>query len=97
MWCAASDIFKVACRLIDLFFVTCFFNADTGPTWKYFDETSGLYFKRSQGLNIAIFNMFLQGAFSSDPKFPLRVYGNTFGLHAVINSGRPWTIAVYFR
>lgn len=57
---------------IDLAVVSVLLDAGAGATWKYRDGTRGTY-TRSEGLALASFEMFLSGAFSSDPHQPLRV------------------------
>ena len=56
---------------LDLVIVSVLLDAGAGPDWSYTDGQ--LSIGRSEGLAVASFNMFFQGAFSSDPSQPLRV------------------------
>ena len=56
---------------LDLVIVSVLLDAGAGPDWTYTD--GNLKIGRSEGLAVASFNMFFQGAFSSDPSQPLRV------------------------
>src|SRR4029078_12938746 len=47
-------------------------DAATGPTWRYRDPKTGLAVGRSEGLGLASLAMFERGAFSADPRAPLR-------------------------
>jgi hypothetical protein len=51
----------------DLAIVSVLLDAGAGATWQYIEEQSGQTYRRSEGLAIASFWMFCQGAFSSDP------------------------------
>ncbi len=56
---------------IDLTVVSVLLDAGAGPQWR-FDE-DGRFFSRSEGLGIASFHAFMQGAFSSDANDSCRV------------------------
>jgi Protein of unknown function (DUF1688) len=56
---------------LDLVITSVLLDAGSGPTWKYVEPGGGTY-ARSEGLAVASFRMFLEGAFSSDPSQPLR-------------------------
>ena len=56
---------------LDLVVTSVLLDAGSGPTWKYVEAGGGTY-ARSEGLAVASFRMFLAGAFSSDPRQPLR-------------------------
>ena len=56
---------------LDLVVTSVLLDAGSGPTWKYVEPGGGTY-ARSEGLAVASFRMFLDGAFSSDPSQPLR-------------------------
>jgi hypothetical protein len=57
----------------DLAIVSVLVDAGAGPQWRYRDRRSGERIGRSEGLALASFAMFADGAFSSDPADPLRV------------------------
>jgi hypothetical protein len=62
--------------LIDLYLVSVLLDAGAGNTWTYREVLEGVEVwrgGRSEGLAVASFHMFCGGAFSSDPKEPLRV------------------------
>ncbi|MGA9087779.1 MAG: URC4/urg3 family protein [Bradyrhizobium sp.] len=57
----------------DLAIVSVFLDAGAGPSWRYRDPKSGLAIGRSEGLGLASLAMFESGAFSANPREPLRV------------------------
>jgi hypothetical protein len=58
---------------LDLAIVSVLLDAGAGPDWTYRDPASGARVGRSEGLALASLDMFAAGAFSSDPRRPLRV------------------------
>jgi len=56
----------------DLAIVSVFLDAGAGPAWRYRDPKTGLAIGRSEGLGLASLAMFESGAFSADPREPLR-------------------------
>ncbi len=56
----------------DLAIVSVLLDAGAGADWQYREQETGLVFRRSEGLAVASFRMFCQGAFSSDPERPLQ-------------------------
>ena len=59
-------------RRIDLAIVSVLLDAGAGPDWSYREPNTGEAYTRSEGLGVASFHMFANGAFSADPKDPLR-------------------------
>jgi hypothetical protein len=57
----------------DLAMVSVFLDAGAGPSWRYRDPKTGSAIGRSEGLGLASLAMFAGGAFSADPRDPLRV------------------------
>jgi hypothetical protein len=57
----------------DLAIISVFLDAGAGPAWRFHDSRSGLAIGRSEGLALASLAMFAGGAFSADPRDPLRV------------------------
>lgn len=57
--------------LIDLVVVSVLLDAGAGNSWAF--EEHGVKYTRSEGLAVASFSMFEQGAFSDDPKHPFQV------------------------
>jgi hypothetical protein len=57
----------------DLAIVSVLLDAGAGPAWRYLDPMTGLAIGRSEGLGLASLAMFTAGAFSADPREPLRV------------------------
>jgi hypothetical protein len=49
----------------DLAIISVLLDAGAGNSWCYYEQETGLSFKRSEGLAVASFQMFCQGAFSS--------------------------------
>ncbi len=70
---------------IDLAVVSVLLDAGAGAAWRYVEAATGQTFTRSEGLGIASFHAFMQGAFSSDSSQPLRADAN--GLNA-LNAAR---------
>jgi hypothetical protein len=65
---------EVARRRIDLAVVSVLLDAGAGAAWSYREPGSGETYARSEGLGVASFHMFANGAFSRDPGGdPLRV------------------------
>ena len=56
----------------DLAITSVLLDAGAGPHWSYRDAATGAQVGRSEGLALASLAMFTRGAFSSDPKSPLR-------------------------
>ncbi|NET60587.1 MAG: URC4/urg3 family protein [Symploca sp. SIO2E6] len=56
----------------DLAMVSVLLDAGAGAAWKYYEQETGQVFSRSEGLAVASFRMFCQGAFSSDSEHPLQ-------------------------
>lgn len=54
-----------AAAKFDLVIVSVLLDAGAGELWKYDEQETGLVFRRSEGLAVASFRMFCQGAFSS--------------------------------
>jgi len=57
----------------DLAIVSVLLDAGAGSRWLYCERETDLIFQRSEGLAVASFRMFCQGAFSSYPHQPLQV------------------------
>ncbi|MCG8417820.1 MAG: URC4/urg3 family protein [Proteobacteria bacterium] len=58
--------------LYDLVIASVLLDAGAGQRWTYRESATGQTFARSEGLAVASFQMFVQGALSSDPDRPLR-------------------------
>lgn len=56
----------------DLAIISVLLDAGAGSQWQYCEQETQQVFRRSEGLAIASFRMFCQGAFSSDSKHPLQ-------------------------
>ncbi|MEW6492025.1 MAG: URC4/urg3 family protein [Cyanobacteriota bacterium] len=56
----------------DLAIISVLLDAGAGNQWQYQEQETGLVFRRSEGLAVASFRMFCQGAFSSNPERPLQ-------------------------
>ena len=57
----------------DLAIASVLLDAGAGDRWLYCERETDLIFQRSEGLAVASFRMFCQGAFSSDAHQPLQV------------------------
>jgi hypothetical protein len=58
---------------IDLAVVSVLLDAGAGPAWSYHEAATDARYGRSEGLGVASFRAFLDGAFSARPGDPLRV------------------------
>jgi hypothetical protein len=57
---------------VDLATVSVLLDAGAGESWRYREPETNEVFARSEGLAVASLDMFVAGAFSSDPNRPLR-------------------------
>ncbi|MBO0763624.1 MAG: URC4/urg3 family protein [Hyphomicrobiaceae bacterium] len=91
------DAYERARATFDLATVSVVLDAGAGPYWAYRDPASGARVGRSEGLALASLDMFAAGAFSSDPRRPLRVDAaalqamtrETLGRHFQVGVGNP--------
>ncbi|KAL0094737.1 hypothetical protein J3Q64DRAFT_1715674 [Phycomyces blakesleeanus] len=60
-------------RVLDLFVVSCLLDFEACPTWSYRERTTGRVHKRTEGLAVAVLDLFMAGGFSSDLSKPHRV------------------------
>jgi hypothetical protein len=65
----------------DLAIISVLLDAGAGSEWQYGEQETGQVFRRSEGLAVASFRMFCQGAFSSNPNFPCKRCRRTAKLH----------------
>jgi hypothetical protein len=56
----------------DLVVVSVFLDAGAGDAWRYVEPATGAVLRRSEGLAIASFDLFMAGTCSADPGQPLR-------------------------
>jgi hypothetical protein len=56
----------------DLAIISVLLDAGAGNPWQYHEQETELMFRRSEGLAVASFRMFCQGAFSSNAQRPLQ-------------------------
>ena len=68
----SPDSFERARAAFDLAIVSVLLDAGAGTQWRYRDTATGKLIGRSEGLALASLDMFTNGAFSSDPRDPLR-------------------------
>ncbi len=61
-----------AAAKFDLAIISVLLDAGAGNSWHYYEQETKLGFRRSEGLAVASFQMFCQGAFSSEQKQPLQ-------------------------
>lgn len=59
--------------LYELAIISVLLDAGAGQTWTYNEPQTGQQYSRSEGLALASLALYQQGAFSADPKNPLRV------------------------
>ncbi|EWM21139.1 Protein of unknown function DUF1688 [Nannochloropsis gaditana] len=83
--CKDVDKREVARRLVDLVVVSVLLDAGAGDKWKYVEKETGLTIDRSEGLGVASFRMFMDGAFSSDAEQAKgkRLQADAVGLQAL--------------
>ncbi len=69
---ALSNLSKIekAKAKFDLVIPSVLLDAGAGDRWQYFESNTGQVWGRSEGLAIASFDLFCQGAFSSNPDNP---------------------------
>jgi hypothetical protein len=72
----------------DLAIVSVFLDAGAGPSWRYHDPRTGSAVGRSEGLGLASLAMFAGGAFSADPREPLRADTDVLANFAVADLER---------
>jgi len=70
---AGATLRQVARAQIDLAVVSVLLDAGAGAAWRYRERATGHVFQRSEGLAVATFRAFLDGAFSSRGDEPCRV------------------------
>ncbi|MGF1478689.1 MAG: URC4/urg3 family protein [Cyanophyceae cyanobacterium] len=70
---ALSSARVAAKAKVDLAVVSVLLDAGAGPDWRYSEAASGQTFARSEGLAVASYQMFCQGAFSGTPQQPHQV------------------------
>jgi len=83
-WQSTCDQREITRRLLDLVVVSVLLDAGAGNQWKYFEESTGQIFSRSEGLAVASFHMFKQGLFSSNPSNPYQV--DSVGLKSLLDT-----------
>ena len=76
---------------IDLVIPSVLLDAGAGAEWRFREASSGMEFARSEGLGVASFALFAQGALSEDPSHPLRADA------AALERIRPEDIAAAFQ
>jgi hypothetical protein len=92
-----SDPAEQARAAFDLATVSVLLDAGAGPDWSYHDAASGARVGRSEGLALASLAMFAAGAFSADPRRPLRadaaalqaLSGETLCRHFQVDAANP--------
>ncbi|KAA2235084.1 DUF1688 family protein [Salinarimonas soli] len=67
-----DDGLKMGRAAYDLAIVSVLLDAGAGADWAYEEGRTGETYARSEGLAVASFDMFIGGAFSSDPADPFR-------------------------
>ncbi|KAJ8652195.1 hypothetical protein O0I10_012156 [Lichtheimia ornata] len=85
---AGIDPMEQTRRLIDLFVVAVLLDIDLGAGYAYREQASGRVYKQHEGVAIAVYEMFLAGTFSSDPRVPHRVDSEAlldFSLETLVN------------
>ncbi|MBD2385012.1 URC4/urg3 family protein [Cylindrospermum sp. FACHB-282] len=61
---AELTVWEKAAAKFDLAIISVLLDAGAGSNWRYDEQETGLTFRRSEGLAVASFRMFCQGAFS---------------------------------
>jgi len=69
---AARSSADAARARFDLTVVSVLLDAGAGPAWRYTEPGTGLVLQRSEGLGVATWHAFLNGAFSATADDPLR-------------------------
>ena len=77
------DAREMARRLVDLVVVSVLLDAGAGDKWKYIEEGSGQTITRSEGLGVASFHMFMDGAFSYASEEGIKMQADAAGLQGL--------------
>ena len=72
MLAGLSPVERAAVKF-DLVIISVLLDAGAGNSWQYLEAETGQIFRRSEGLAVASFRLFCQGAFSNNPQQPLQV------------------------
>ena len=83
----AADDIEVARTLVDLFVVSVLLDAGAGDAWVFNEPNADLRMNRSEGLAVASYYMFKDGAF--DLERGLKVTGMQLRLHESCYSMHP--------
>jgi hypothetical protein len=67
---SASEQGKI---LYELVIISVLLDAGAGASWRYYEEDTGIYCTRSEGLALASLDLYRQGIFSSSSENPYRV------------------------
>jgi hypothetical protein len=90
---AWRDAGERARAAFDLAILSVLLDAGAGPRWSYRDPETGASVGRSEGLALASLAMFADGAFSSDPRRPLRADAAALQSLAAADLGRHFQVA----
>ena len=69
---ASSSLVDAARARFDLTVVSVLLDAGAGPAWRYTEASTGQKLARSEGLGVASWHAFIEGAFSASASEPLR-------------------------
>lgn len=72
---SSSSALDKAKRLIDLFVISILLDTSPLHQWGYQEKSTGRVYRRTEGVAIAVLEIFKSGLFSSDPGDPYRVDG----------------------
>ncbi|KAG0167819.1 hypothetical protein DFQ28_005530 [Apophysomyces sp. BC1034] len=68
-----QDALEQTRRVLDLFVVAVLLDLEAGHTWSYREKTTGRVYKRTEGVAVAVLELFTSGVFSSQASDPHRV------------------------
>ncbi|CAO3634705.1 unnamed protein product [Cunninghamella echinulata] len=73
-------------RIIDLFIIACLLDVETvchNKSWSYCEQLTGRTYGGTEGIAVAVLDMFTAGVFSSDPRDPHRVDADALNLISI--------------
>lgn len=89
-WRSPADRARAA---FDLAITSVLLDAGAGSAWHYRDPVTGDAVGRSEGLALASFDMFVSGAFSEEPKDPLRADAKRLAALSVADLAQGFQVA----
>ncbi|KAF7722662.1 hypothetical protein EC973_002873 [Apophysomyces ossiformis] len=74
-----EDTLEQTRRVLDLFVIAVLLDVEAGHSWSYREIATGRTYRRTEGVAVAVLDLFISGTFSSDPNEPHRVDSEALG------------------